>query len=301
MKFDLVVGNPPYKDIADNGRQTNKSIWKDFIVKSSKLLNKKGCLLYVTPIGWCSPSDNGKLINNVFSKLNLIYADISDDVKNHFVGIGSTFGYTVTINEPYSNTTTIKTNDGIHVIDLKKTKLITKVGMSIINKITTSNHPRCKFKLAGKDYQYHGVGYHTDEKPQDAIYKNIHHVNSGKDYLLGTTIPVRWSTNKSSVSDCKKVVIPYNGPVNVIIDSGEYGVGWCQTLLLGEYDLLLAAEQVFNSRLFKFFANQRSTQYNETKNLNQFPLLDLTRTWNDIQLYEHFNLTEQEVNILSNY
>ena len=301
MKFDLIIGNPPYKELADNGRQTNKSIWKDFIVKSTTLLNKNGIMMFVTPTGWCSPSDNGKLIENIFSRLNLIYADISDSVKDHFNGIGSTFGYTITVNEPYANKTVIKTNDGVHVVDLKKTKLITKVGMSIITKLTTSLHPQCRFKLAGKEYQYSGTGYHTDEKPADAIYKNIHHVNSGKDYLPGTTIPVRWSVDKSSVSDCRKVVIPYNGPVNVIVDSGEYGVGWCQTLLLGDDDLIDAAEHVFGGKLFKFFANQRSTQYNETKNLNQFPMLDLTHRWTDEEIYEHFNLTEEEIELVKSY
>jgi hypothetical protein len=298
MKFDLVVGNPPFKELATNGRQTNKSIWKNFLIKSVDLTKDGGQVCLITPTGWCAPSDNAKIVENIFSKYNLIYSDISDEVKNHFKGVGSTFGFTILVKEPYQKSSKIKTNDGVHIIDLTKTKLITQNGLGIIEKITNTTDNRCQFILAGKSMQYSGVGYHTDDRPESATFKNIHHVNSRKDYLKNTTIPVRWSENKSEITNRRKVVIPYNGPVNVIVDDGEYGVGWCQTLLLNDNESVVAANQLFNSKLFKFFANQKHTQYNETKNLNQFPRLDMTREWSDQEIYRYFKITDQEIKLI---
>ena len=298
MKFDIVVGNPPFKQLAKNGRQTNKSLWKEFLTLSVDITAENGYTCLITPTGWCSPSDNGKIIERVFSEYNLIYADISDRIKNYF-NVSSTFGYTIVQKNQYQGKSEINCNDGVHVVDLRKTKLITNKGLTIIKKLTESSEPRCNFFLAGINHQYKGTGYHTDNKTANAIHANIHHVNSSKDYLNDSGIPVRWSEIESPLKSKKKVVIPYNGPTKVIIDDGHYGVGWCQTMLLKEEESVEHAKTVFNSNLYKFFSRvYRHTQYNETKNLNVFPKLDLTRSWSNQQLYNHFNLTKEEIELI---
>jgi len=298
MKFDVIVGNPPFKELANNGRQTNKSTWKNFLLKTDELAKDGGFIAMITPTGWCAPSDNGKLVDKFFTKNNLIFSDISTSVAKAFPNISSTFGYTITKKEPYLNHTTIYTDDGAVTVDLTKTRLITNKGLSIIMKLTNSQYPRCNFKLGGVGVEYSGDGFHTDNKPPNAIYKNIHAVNSSKDYLANTTIPVRWSVDKSAVAHRKKVVIPYNGPANVIVDNGEYGVGWCQVLLLPDTVDTENARTVFNSKLFRYFVKQKHTQYNENKNLNQFPLLPLDKSYTDAELYSIFGLSQAEIDYI---
>lgn len=294
IQFNYVVGGPPFKELADNGRQTNKSIWKDFLFKASELTKDKGAFALITPNGWGAPSDNKKLIDNLFTRHNLVYANIST-VKRHFPGIASSFGYTITIKEVYNHNTVLLCEDGTHTVDLAITKFVVSKGMSIIKKLTLSKDERCNFKLGGKDVEYPGEGYHYDDKPGTAIYKNIHSVNSSKDYEPNTTIPVRYSEKPSPIQKRKKVVIPYTGPANVIIDNGEYGVGWSQVLLLDNSIDINNVKSVFNSKLFMFFVSFKHSAYNENKNLNQFPLLDLTQAWTDKKMYEYFNLTSKEI------
>ena len=48
MKFDVVLGNPPYQS---NNNKSNK-LWPSFIEKSISLLSENGYLGLVTPISW---------------------------------------------------------------------------------------------------------------------------------------------------------------------------------------------------------------------------------------------------------
>lgn len=301
MKFSVVIGNPPFKLLADNGRQTNLSIWKDFLVRSSELLEPRGYLAMITPTGWCSPSDSGKIAERVFTKKNLVFADISDHMRTHFPRVNSTFGYTITQNQPYGGATKLRTNTGTHTVDLRKTPVLTATGMSIMQRLTDNNLPRCAWQHARRAQQYPGTGYRTGTQPTTAIYPNIHHVNSSRDYLPGTKIPVRWSETPSALQGVAKVVIPYNGPVTVIVDSGTYGVGWCQVLLLRDCDLLESATVVFQSALFRWFAAQRYTQYNESKNLRVFPLVDLSQPWTPDTLLDFFGLNQEEREFLNSW
>lgn len=301
MKFDIIVGNPPYKELAENGRQTNRSMWKDFLLKSSFMLNDNGIISMVTPTGWCAPSDNGKLIERLFAKQNLIYANIRSDLqKKYFPKVSTTIGYTITQKTTYRHQTVIECNDGKIEIDLLKTRLIVADGMGIIKKITNLNDEKCNFKLGGKSQEYPGEGYHTSVRPSEAIYKNIHAVNSSKDYIGDGKIPVRWSILPSPVAKMKKVVIPYNGPANVIVDDGAMGVGWCQTFVFPDDTTMENVRSIFHSKLFKFFVKQKHTQYNENKNLNQFPLLDCKKLWTNEEIYQYFGLTSEEITHVEN-
>lgn len=300
MKFNVIAGNPPFKELAKNGRQTGLSIWKNFIVKSMDLLQDDGILAMVHPSGWCAPADGARLNENIFSRYNLVYANISDTVGNHFRGVGSTFSYTVTVKEPYKHNTTITTNNGDYCIDLTKTKLITNTGLSIILKLVNNNYPRVVFKRPGNNLRYPGIGYTNLNKIPSAVHINIHHVNSGIDYLEGTKIPVRWSEEPSPLRNKRKIVIPYNGPPNIIVDDGQYGVGMCPTYLLPEISTIDGATSVFHSKLFKFYAKlQKFTGYNESPNLSQFPLIDLTRVWTDDELFKHFDLSQMEIDLIN--
>jgi hypothetical protein len=49
MKFDVVIGNPPYQAITDGN---SRAIWHKFIIKSRELLKKDGYLCMIHPAGW---------------------------------------------------------------------------------------------------------------------------------------------------------------------------------------------------------------------------------------------------------
>ena len=56
----------------------------------------------------------------------------------------------------------------------------------------------------------------------------------------------------------------------------------------------------FESKLVGFINQDKWSQYNEPKILNMLPALDFTRTWTNTEIYQHFNLTPEEIEYIEN-
>ena len=301
MKFDVVIGNPPFKKLSDSRQATNISLWKFFLLKSDQLVKDSGIVAMVHPSGWCYPSDSAKLISKFFTLNNLVYTDISNRLqKTYFPSLWSTICYTITKKETYSGFTKFVNDEGQMFVNLNKTKLLTNNGMSIIKKITESSHQRCCFVSSKKKSMFFpGPGYIPSiDRPTTAIYKNVNFVSAKKHYEPGTDISIIYSLSPSPISSRKKVVMSYSGKPNVLIDNGNYGVGNCVVLLLNNEANLKAVESIFKSKLFRYFSLQKYSQYNEVLNLNQFPQLDMSRVWSDQEIYDEVNLSQIEIDYI---
>ena len=51
MRFDLVLGNPPYQEIKD-GNRISRTLWTEFAVLGAGLLREGGALAMIHPPGW---------------------------------------------------------------------------------------------------------------------------------------------------------------------------------------------------------------------------------------------------------
>jgi len=88
-QFDIIMGNPPY-----NKGGTGKGggvFWLNFVYNSIDVLNNKGYLNFVHPLGWRKPFKDGDRVNNAgrvwhtFKQQgNLIYVRISDEKIPNF-------------------------------------------------------------------------------------------------------------------------------------------------------------------------------------------------------------------------
>jgi hypothetical protein len=102
MKFDVVIGNPPFQDGNKTGGQ-NK-LYGAFSKKSLSLLKENGSLAFITPIPVTRPNKRFSLIGEP----GLEYVNFQ--ANNHF-----TVGITVCswiINRKYSGTPTVINSDG---------------------------------------------------------------------------------------------------------------------------------------------------------------------------------------------
>lgn len=97
MQFDVVIGNPPYQG-GDFGKKVYKSLWPLFWAKSISLAKDDGYVSLITPLTWCSPTNdlakrdaiNGHTrLWDVFNSYTSV-ADVTT-VKSYFPGVGSTF------------------------------------------------------------------------------------------------------------------------------------------------------------------------------------------------------------------
>jgi hypothetical protein len=104
MKFDVVLGNPPYQEMKENNERKDKSsnLWSKFISLGIKISASNGYVAMITPNSWLSPSSDLKGEHKIDGESRLwdvfdtysTYANVND-VAKHFKGVGSTFGYFV--------------------------------------------------------------------------------------------------------------------------------------------------------------------------------------------------------------
>lgn len=100
-KYDLIVANPPYAKLLENGKRASKNhnLIKGFLEKSLSLLKPNGYLLFITPDNWMSYADRNTLIE-LLTSLQIIHLDIHS-AKKYFKKIGSSFTWYVIENCPF--------------------------------------------------------------------------------------------------------------------------------------------------------------------------------------------------------
>jgi hypothetical protein len=104
MKFDIIVGNPPYQESKANGSRKDQAsnLWSKFWSKSLKISTDQGIVAMITPTSWLSPSadlkgsDRHEGLDRLWDVFDL-YDSVANvaDVQKHFPGVGSSFGYVV--------------------------------------------------------------------------------------------------------------------------------------------------------------------------------------------------------------
>jgi hypothetical protein len=151
MKFDVVIGNPPYQKIKGDGSRYDQAsnLWSVFWSESiNKFSKPDGKVVLITPTSWLSPSIDlkGKYKINGFNRLWDYFSSVTSyaDVKNvskHF-NVGSTFGY-VYVDKSGRN--------GLRFSD----KALTKLGFlpisgteEVLQKLDRKNNLVSKFKLS---------------------------------------------------------------------------------------------------------------------------------------------------------
>jgi len=93
--FNVIIGNPPFQKNQSNPNAKGKGLWPKFWEKS---LNQADIVCMISPTSWMTPTGtpithNGKRLRlwDVFDNYTS-YANV-DTVKEHFPGVGSSFGY----------------------------------------------------------------------------------------------------------------------------------------------------------------------------------------------------------------
>jgi hypothetical protein len=104
MKFDVVIGNPPFQESKNNGKRKDQAsnLWSKFWSKSFSITKDNGIIAFITPTTWTSPSADFKgktKVGNINRLWDLFekytsHANIRD-VAEHFPGVGSSFGYVI--------------------------------------------------------------------------------------------------------------------------------------------------------------------------------------------------------------
>lgn len=263
MKFDVIVGNPPYQSQAGTGVQP---LWSLFVNKSVNLLSPIGYMGMITPNKWCGHTTNVvkgsvHLYNQKF-KGKLLYANIQECSK-YFSGVGSyanSFSYFI-ISNTGSKKFTVTTLEGTYNVskpfEYLPLRCITDITFSILNKVKTPDaYDFCQVST--------GFVQKNDGSIVISMAQRLHYEKLDIYYDKNSS---NKTTSKSTVSRKK-----FNNSSTKKINN------------------------IFRSKLFKFIHliywngdNFSTTFY------NSLPYLDANQIWDDQKIYKHFGLTQEEI------
>ena len=291
--FDLVVGNPPYQTENNSTitkTSSNVKLWRIFIEKSLKILKKSGFLNFVTPSSWASgtknPHNSTNLFNDIFNMKNTIF--ISFDVNHYFSKIGVDFSYYLIQNDSYKGLTKLKCDSIITEIDLSNFNLLPKIVnnkiFSILNKLSVD---KFTFKMDRKDHYKGSLNISITDEFNIPVY-------------CGPSKGILYSDKSSPYFKLPKIFTHRISSLKMLNDENcEISTNYSQVYILENGENGKYASELFETKFYKFLYKLfQYTQYNECITLNQLPKIDLSKSWTDKELYEYFNLTQEEIQLI---
>ena len=291
QKFDLIVANPPYAKLLENGKRASKNhnLIGLFIKKSLEILNARGFLLYITPDNWMSYADRNTLICEL-TKLQIIYLNIHI-AKKYFKKIGSSFVWYLIENVPSYKPISIegiwKKNIYKDTVESEERKFIplyyTKVIQSIIHK-TIDNNSIAKFDVKTSSDLHKYTKKQFISSTQDDIYKYK---------LIHTPKQTVWSSRPHKYQDGFKVFISTTSYYGTFVDN----CGMTQSIAFIMCKDETEAENismVLDHPMYKFINDIcRYGNFNNIRILQKFPYCD---NYDDV--YEKFGITEEEIKFI---
>lgn len=298
MKFDVVIGNPPYQKEAEHGKKVNDNLWAPLTFKAWSLTKDNGHLAFITPDNWRTPTNDfrteGKsILKEIIKPYNTIAINMNE-AERHF-SVGSTISYFVvnkTINN--SNITNVTSLWGKSVIDLNALPTIPKdlsaLGLSIFSKVMSAS---------GKRWTFVQKQTKLNKSLSISEVKDATHTVQLFDSFGGKAI--KFCDKEGEDHFSPKAMISYVGKYSVMVDNGDVTPAQHvhrQIIKSSEID---GARTQLESKLYKFIIEgNRANQYIEKHIPNMMPQLDMSKKWTDEEIYKYFGLTQEEIEYIEN-
>ena len=295
-KYDLIVANPPYAKLLENGKRASKNhnLIKDFIQKALSQLKPNGYLLFLTPDNWMSFADRNLLIK-IITRLQIIHLDIHT-AKKYFKKIGSSFTWYVIQNCPFYKNINVsgiwKKKEYVSSVISKERKYIplfyNHIIENILLKTIDSNIKKFDIKTSSDLHKYTKAEFINDTMNDVYKYKLIH-----------TPSQVVYSSRPHKFQQGYKVFISTTDKYKLFIDE----CGMTQSIVFIKCSNKEEAEKYLNileHPLYMFINNIcRWGNFNNIRILQSFPIPDISYTGNHLEIYNYFNITPDEINFIN--
>jgi SAM-dependent methyltransferase len=294
--YNLLVANPPYALMLENGKRASKNhnLIKGFIEKALKLLKPNGYLLFITPDNWMSFADRNTLIETL-TQLQIVHLDIHS-AKKYFKKIGSSFTWYLIQNCPSFKNINVsgiwKKNQYFGSVVSQKRKYIpllyNQTVQNILSKtIDNVNLEKFVIKTSSDLHKYTKKEFINNEKNDVYQYKLIH-----------TPSQTVYASRPHKFQDGYKVFISTTDKYSVFIDNCgmTQSIVFIQCLSLEEANKYL---EILQHPLYLFINNIcRWGNFNNIRILQNFPKPDIEYTGNHQEIYNYFNITNEEINYI---
>jgi site-specific DNA-methyltransferase (adenine-specific) len=278
MKFDVVVGNPPYQSNNGSGTLSGSgpsSLWGKFVFTALESLKDSGFMSFVTPDGIFS-SSNDKFSAFKGTKIKFNVLSINDVTSSFSVG-QSIVSWTLQ-KSPYLGNTTLNGQS----VDLAILPVIPKDHVNIYLKIVNSTEPKLNFSTAGQI---------NPKNVSDSVSISTPH-------MLNSNGKLRFSNETSSIHHQPKVMIGQLSKWQPIFSSNMSATPSTMRMLVLDQCEGENLVKLLNLKIYKFADSLLRVSGRITWSINTLPKVDLTRSWTDAELYQHFNLTQEEIDYI---
>jgi site-specific DNA-methyltransferase (adenine-specific) len=297
MKFDVVVGNPPYQ----NPNKSSDKIWPHFVQFAFNMAKTDGYVGLVTPNGWFLKPDGQKFkpISSLFLEHRLQHVNL--DATGYFPGIGEKIGWWVAQKSPnIGSSTSIVHNKVVY------NRVWTGSRLALTARDQTVGEIIEKFLAnATPHILYHDYAHNINT--QDLLEKKIIRVSKTKTHsceIFWSASQTMWGKSSDVYKGWKVIVntsghyySPHN-PTKYITYSNTLGVGQlafgikCQT-----EDECKNMVSYLTSKLYVWYmAETRTNGWNH--NVRKLPKLDTSMQWTDQLVYSHFGLSAEEIELV---
>lgn len=288
-RYDLIVANPPYAKLLENGKRASKNhnLIKLFLDKALSLLKPNGYLLFITPDNWMSFADRNLLIE-MLTSLQIIHLDIHS-AKKYFKKIGSSFTWYVIQNCPFYKDMTVsgvwkkKEYTGTVVSGPRRyiPLLYTQQVHTILSKTIDTDLPKFDIQTSSDLHRYTKKQYIQDTMDEVYRYRLIH-----------TPSQTVYASRPHKFQEGYKVFLSTTDKYKVFVDQ----CGMTQSivfLLCKSEEEAKTYKKILEHPLYVFLNNIcRWGNFNNIRILQRFPI----PTGKDI--YDAFHITEEETRFI---
>jgi hypothetical protein len=290
MKFDVIVGNPPYQ------RKTSKThkLWVEFLKQSYNLSN--GYVFYVTPT--LLFTGNSKRISNLRKEIlpKVVYCNfdvnkffsVSEDICSYLIDKSKNSEENIVVKMKNGETHYQNCNQETIYSDFSETII-----RDIINKVENLKLPKLNLvsDISNTD------GYRTVKNLlKDGVISKTQSEDFPNEFIHSGS--QKYYTHKDSkFGNGLKVVINFSSSYDkMFMTNGVLGKQ-VEGILVDTHEEGERVIRIFTSKIFKFYIkNEKSGGFNS--GIFKLPNIDLNRDWSDEELYILFGLNENEINFV---
>lgn len=310
MKFDVIVGNPPYQ-LSDGGAQASAKPLYHLFVEAAKKLNPR-YITMIIPARWYSGGKNiDSFRNSMLSDDRLAEIHDFQNASECFSGVEIKGGVCYFLwKRDYHGTCTVYSHKQNQIVSKMKRPLLEKgcktfirynEAISILRKVQTKEEP--SFSTIVKSAMTFGlrtfIKDFESKKPLPDYVKV--YANHSIGYMPKKDVP----TGKEYI-DCWKVIIPEAIGVGDMTKDivkpilSEPGSINTETYIMnGPYKSSAEAENAIEYIKTKFFhfllGLKKITQHTTSKTYTFIPMQDFSKPWTDEELYKKYGLSDEEI------
>jgi hypothetical protein len=291
MKFDVILGNPPYQDNSTGKSTKTTDLYSKFFYKCIKHLKKDGIISMIIPSDWVGPN------NSVFKK----YIFNSKQIKEICFHPYQKY---FKIKKETCNITLDKTYFGLcNIVDINGKSKLFDLSQQ---KFLSTEFSRIEYREFFSKYPSMGHRWLRGKLNRNKVKKT----SKGRELILGCGFVnkpldiVKISPNLENTGfGTHKIVIPNVGGTNGDLGNNikiaeDYHVGGHSVVFLitkskKESKNLLA---FLNTKPIKaLIRSVKKSSPNSKVIFQQIPDVDLSINWDDDKVYKHFNFSKEMI------